>query len=650
MMETKLKLGLVALAVLGVCSTLALWRATAGPAAPLGLPETLAGHEAPPSTDEVVLETALSAVHEAGGRSPERTSAEPSAKTVEAARGTLVGRVLDFEQASVPGVHVRFSGRDGKTCEATSDATGTFALERPETGGTLDVVEPGWTCLFRPAFDQAPRARELVLVVARSVTVAGRVVDGEGRAIEAASVALPLPFRLRAGFDAILDGAAAVEPRTTSGADGRFQLDAVPVGGELELVTEHAAFREDRRTPPAHDAFDLEIVLRKAEAGPRLLAGLVVDAAGQPVAGAWVALGESSTRSGPGGVFALELSGERAALRQGEQVLRAVKPGHLPAELVRGPDEPWDKQGERLVLVLGPAPLAIAGRVVDAHGEPVAGAEVWTDEETHFGTIAIEGGEMSVRVGASVEGLLRDDPWTHRVRAGADGRFRLSGLLPRDYRLRAFDRTHLVVASHVAAAGVEGVELRLGEEELEPLIAGRVTDLGGEPLAAVEVLLERPALGGGPANQLEGLAVRTDADGRFAFEGVSRAAHALRVQGPELALEGFRLTLSERDDRARLVLAVPLRVHARIDAGLVAGEASGYERAALLDAGGNTLTLALDHGQHSFVLDAVELDRGRSESFSVSELATTLVLSAGGAEQHRVPVKLVRGELNTLRP
>jgi hypothetical protein len=86
---------------------------------------------------------------------------------------------------------------------------------------------------------------------------------------------------------------------------------------------------------------------------------------------------------------------------------------------------------------------------------------VWTDEETHFGYVPLEDGEMSGSVGASVEGLLRADPWTFRVRADSAGRFALAGLLPRDYRLRAFDRGRLALRRRPAAAGAHDVVLRL---------------------------------------------------------------------------------------------------------------------------------------------------------------------------------------------
>jgi hypothetical protein len=160
------------------------------------------------------------------------------------------------------------------------------------------------------------------------------------------------------------------------------------------------------------------------------------------------------------------------------------------------------------------------------------------------------------------------------------------------------------------------------------------------------VVLERPALGGGPANLLESRPARTDGEGRFLFEGVSRDLCAVQVRGLELGVSGFRRELGTADDVERLELAVPLRAHVQIDAGAQAA----FDRVSLLDARGARLPLSVEHGGHAYVTEEIALDQGRSEAFSVSELAATLVLLADGREVRRAPVALVRGELNMIRP
>ena len=643
-METKLKLGVAALALLGVFTTFALWKSDASEASarPESAAETPALVAPEPHAD-AGERAEVAPAREA--RAPEAPPALATSTPPSAPVPRLTGRVLDVERAPVAGIRVRYRASQGEAragWEAESDASGAFALERPDVGGALEVASPGWTSLFRPTFAGAPPARELVLVVARSVTLAGRVLDEEGRGIESARVGVPLPFRMRARFDAILDGASTVERETHTDADGRFELGEAPLIDDVELVSEHSAFLADRRALPGYDELALEIVLHRAQAEPERLVGRVVDPDGEPVAGAWVGLGDACERSGTQGEFALDIA--PAAAREGtSDTLRALKSGYLPAELTRARGEPWPAP---LVLELGPPPLTIRGRVVDARGEPVSGAEVWTDEETHFGYVPLGDGETSVRAGATVEGLLRDDPWVRRVRANAAGRFELRGLQERDYRLHALDLAHLALATTRAPAGTLDVELRLPDEERHARIGGRVTNLAGEPLAGIRVVLERLALSPGPADQLESLATETDAEGRFRFQDVSRSVHAVRATGAELGLGGFVRRLAADDDLEHLELAVPLRVHVRIEA----APDADFDHVALLDAQGEKLTLSVDHGEHSYAMQDMDLDHGRSEAFSVSELATTLVLYAKGAELRRVPVTLARDGLNTLRP
>jgi RNA polymerase sigma-70 factor (ECF subfamily) len=648
-METKLKLGVAALAAVGVCSTIVLWRGEEDALAPVRADEQPRLASQTPRAGEatgVLAETPA----EASRRAPDAPTAAAATTDLPAAPPRLLGRVLDVEHLPVAGVRVRYSspGDHGQPdLETTTDATGAFALDRPERGGTLDVASPGWTSIFRPELSEAPDEHELVLVVARSITLGGTVADERGRALASARLAVPMPFGLRARFDAVLDRSSTVERSTQADAGGRFELAEVPLVPGVELVTTHAGYVTDRRALPAFDELALAIVLRSAREEPAQLLGTVVDPEGAPVEGAWVALGAASARSGAAGAFALDLEEEnslRGQVRDGAP-LRAVKAGYLPAELARPRGYAWP---EPLILRLGGPPLAISGRVVDADGLPVPSAELWTSGETHFGYIAIEGAEMAMRAGASVEGILRGDPWTWRTRADAAGRFELRGLLPHDYRVCALDKVHLLATEASLPAGLQGIELRLPREELHDLVAGRVTSLSGAPLAGLHVVLERPAAG--PAlselDRLDGRAATTDGEGRFRFERVSSAATLVRVSGLELGLMGFERRLGPEDDVERLELAVPLRVHVQVDVG---GE-TAFERIALLDARGEKLALSVQHGQSAFAMQEVRLEAGRTESFSVSELAATLVLYGDGDELRRVPVSLRHGELNTLRP
>ncbi len=653
-MDAKLKIGLAALAVVGVCSTFALW--PDDPGAPSGTLAAAPEEVAEESTDLGPPEPALVEAPVTTERRAVDGAAEvdaPAPAPAAAPPGRLSGRVIDVEHAPVAGITIRYvdpehGPRDG--LEATTDAGGAFELEDPRDAGRLDVASPGWTSVYRPELPEAGAwaGREIVLVVARSIVLGGIVVDEHGRGIASAGLAVPMPFGLRARFDAILDSSSTVERSTTTDADGRFQLTDVALVPGVNLVTTHAAFLADERAVPAYDELALAIVLRAVDEAPGRIVGQVVDPQGLPVEGAWVGLGALTTRSGPSGTFALDLAqaaGREALSVREADTLRAVKPGHLPAELAAPLDGAWPQP---LILRLGGPPLAVAGRVVDSHGKPVPQAEIWTDEETHFGFIAIEGGEMGMSAGANIEGLLRGDPWTWRTRADRQGRFELAGLLPHDYRLFALDRKRMLATTARFPAGRREVEIRMPEEELHERIAGRVTSLSGAPLAGLEVVLERELAGVQvpEVQRLWSLAVTTDDEGLFEFEGVSRAVNRVSVQGSELGLQGIEHALGPGDDLEDLELTVPLRVHVQIDA----GEQADFDRIAVLDQESERLELSIYHGRSAYGMQELRLHEGRTEPFSVSELATTLVLYRGNSEVRRVPLELVRGELNTIRP
>jgi protocatechuate 3,4-dioxygenase beta subunit len=393
----------------------------------------------------------------------------------------------------------------------------------------------------------------------------------------------------------------------------------------------------------------LQITLIGLDQADQSVSGIVVDPAGRPVEGARVALGNATTRTGTGGAFAFDLravAAERVASEPAEEPTRlcAIQPGFLPAVLERAKSDAWPKP---LILRLGGEPLVIDGRVVDADGKPVAHAEVWTSDETQFGYIELEGGEMSVRFGANVEGILRGDPHARRLRTDAAGSFALTGLMDHEYRVHVLDVKHLRATTATFAAGTRNIEIRLPKEPTHEHVAGRVTSLSGEPIAGVQVVLLRRSAGaeGLELDRMESSPHTTDAEGRFTFDDIARAMTSIQVRGEGLALSGSERAIAPQDDVQHLELSVPMTVHVQVET----DKSAGFDKLQVLDQDGKALEAGIYHGNSAYAMRDIPLKEGRTEVFTVSETGKTLVLYAKGTEMLRKPLKLVRGDVNAIK-
>jgi len=473
------------------------------------------------------------------------------------------------------------------------------------------------------------------------------VVDETGAALPGAQLEVYAPYHLRARLPLVLDGATRRSFLTTADEAGRFVLEAAALPGAT-VHTWQAGFADDFRALPEADTYDLRIVMRGSQDRRTHLSGRVVDEQGLGVEDARVALGYQHTRTTADGRFVLGVNESDP-----DGTLSALKAGQLPARIERAGASNADPKAwpDPLVLQLGGPPLAIAGRVVDPQGEPVGGVEVGLVDRTPFGPVEIPGQAGLTRAGF-VEPLLRGELDSGQPGVtGADGRFELSGLLPRDYTLSVLDREHMVYREQGGIpAGRSGVELVLPAEAVRDL-AGRVVDLSGEPVADVTVtaIRRRPEgspLAESPWSQLWGGSARTDAQGAFRLEGLSAGVNELQVSGPAVGL-GRTLELPDGADPEDLELQVPLRCHVQVDLAGSDLEADGF---ALLGPDGAPLALGVFHGDFAFSSDRGSIEEGRSEVTSVGEDAAVLVLYLDRQEVHRRPVELAPGEVNVLEP
>lgn len=253
----------------------------------------------------------------------------------------------------------------------------------------LIVRAPGHGAVQRPLEVGAGPDTEVEVALPPELVLAGRILGPEGLGLEGARIHLLGP-----------GSSGAAEVRT--GADGRFEVREL-TEDTYELRVEHPGCLTVRRELRLPRNEPLELSLAPAAA----LAVKVLGARGEPVE-ATVSL--SWVGEGRGETVREEDTDARGdvhfgGLVPGSYLAKARAPGYLPSEPV--PVEAWDEESAPLSLVLREG-LTLSGRVRDARGVPVGGAEV---------------------------GLLGDAPRVGRARTDAQGRFTLSGLAPGRVRL-----------------------------------------------------------------------------------------------------------------------------------------------------------------------------------------------------------------------
>ncbi len=505
------------------------------------------------------VDTPVAAAPPSSGRDGEAPGAEGDPATRLAAGGTsaiaspriggtpaarVTGIVVDEQGAPVPGVLVlarAWSAPGAPTREThplrlqrlrdlgplspplparfrtTSDATGTFSLD-------VDGVAPdGYVTLI--AMPSAPSVgstrmwsvstggeESLTLRVARGAPLQGRLLDAAGHGI-AATVTLERrvpgerdPWRWT--------GIAA------AGEDGRFTLDAAPLGslsidvrapgrlGVNDHLVEHRAGEE--------------VVLTIGGAPGAAVVGTVTDGAGAPVPNADVLVYTKvdgtpnewrnvAARTGPDGAYRVE--GLAACLLS---TLLVDAEGYAPISILRntplpaGGTERWDVR-----LFRG---AAIEGRVLGEDGSP------------------IEGATFVVRYPG-----IQPPPLAREVRSNAEGRFVLEGLAlgEAEWRVRAdgwYDAVREGMrpptnrswepVGRTLRFETEGERRHLDVPMKRGIpVRGTVVDAAGRPVAGAQVVVTyepRPGENDGGAEP----STRSAADGGFTFPGLTPARGA----------------------------------------------------------------------------------------------------------------------------
>jgi RNA polymerase sigma-70 factor, ECF subfamily len=621
-------------------------------------PTHAVGAAAPAELDEPprALSAAPAAEREARAAAPTSSAPEAAPPPVTGSEPvpTFVGRVLDLERRPVAGLevfHESVSVQDPAepvtlSGRARSGTDGSFELPRPAKPCRILAEGRGYATVLAPHLAGPPPPEPPVVFVAPAARYAGRVVDAAGAPIAGAEVGIYLDQ----GFVRTLRPGTLVPSfalaKGSSDAEGRFALG--PVGGCASAHVSAGApgFRTAKLSLPAESAEGLELVLEPAQDDRPSLAGRVQHRDGRPAAGAWVSHGARAERTDEEGRFELVLEEDSRPER-----VRAILAGFLPAEQeLAGLAE---AERHELVLVLGGEALAIHGRVLDGKGEPLAGVQVWTDDGERFGDIERQLGDVSFSLTHALETVIagadsaqRDG---RRTRSDAAGSFALTGMVARRYALWAVDpRTHELAGPLEVAAGSDDVVLTLAGEPRER-VAGRVLSYAGTPVAGVGVGVERARTGPDGVVRKhradDGARVTTDAEGRFEFPSLCVTGTRLVLSSSDAPREAV-VELAAEDDLEHLELAFAATCHLRVHL----DDPSRATSLELRDERDEPLNVSFQIGGVLCLSSGVQIEGGTSDVLTTDESARTLVLRKGNEESERIPLHLVPGAINELRP
>jgi RNA polymerase sigma-70 factor (ECF subfamily) len=598
--------------------------------------------------------------------------AAPAATAAAADLARVRGRVVDPEGRPLGELAIAVRSADSVGAPlATSRADGTFefaialALGSASPGSAVPgsarrfvVADERFTTVLHA--DVVPGPDPFALVVAApAVPLRGHVVGPDGHAL-AAMVQVVWPDDLRAKLSDNSDSAGPESIAAHTGADGAFALRAAAVQG-AELWTTAPGHRPDRRALPQLPDRALRIELQVPTPAPGTVQGHVADQLGTPQPGAQVALGRNLAHADAHGDFVVDDDGKAGALL-------AVVAHHRAAQLPRSANgfPPF------VLLTVGPAPLQIRGRVVDADGKPQGGVRVWIADATPFARdeapLTVEGlaqgastvRELLQRLGerkaADPESALRQTPtasWPWAL-TDAAGAFLLDGLEDRTYTVRAmFDRTLLTVDVPGVAAGASDLVIAVPRDAVFDRLAGRVVDHGGQPVAAVRVRAQCDAIAVGHSTmhaRAEAEAT-TDEHGRFELRDVPRQFAYLRLDGSAiLPLEYGRGNAAGLNglcggDPAHVELVVAARRHVQVEL----TDASAADTLSVLDRDDRVLIVNVFAGQSRRETADLQFADGRTPVFVVPDTAATIVLHKNGTVVRRVPVQLAAGDVNRLR-
>jgi uncharacterized GH25 family protein len=533
-------------------------------------------------------------------------------RVVDSAGQPVPGARVVAEEGSLPDFGVAYGLPEGAGSAVRTDAQGRFRIEPVPAGSqfSLRVEHPRYARGQRVSQRVRSGTDSTRIVLAPGGSITARVRREDGAPVARAAVrCIGIPGGFEAG---------------STDSDGRFKFSELPAGtytvvaepppGVIDLGTD----RQEVKLPEGGEAECPGLRLPSVTGYGRVTGKLADAVTGLPVAGllllaeqqinephaSWYRSGPI-TRSGADGGYQLRLpagnwivvpytlSTDYAAVEPLPRIYR----GLVVAE------------GETVSrdFVLRKAPR-LQGQVLDASGQPAAGARVW-----------------STSAGAQTTDL--------------DGRFSLRPSLP---------SRELPAISVLSRDRTEGAYLELSPDQQNasltvrlrrvPPVTGQVTSTQGKPIPGAQVradLVRRIEHGGGFSESRLGLGVATtDAQGRFSLLLFPNATFSLVAEAEHYAAQE-RFPVQVRPG------SPPTPVEFRLDSadGFVAGlvvDPDGKPIAGAFVSGWPARAVRMPISRQMATTDA--RGRFRLESLPAGEVQLTANLPGCRGESQRVPV------------